>query len=268
MDVSGDVATRYSGFTASNGTNNDIAVGATSFARITGPSAAFTITGIAGGVDGKLLVLYNSTTQSFTVSNENASSAAANRITTLNSTGDIVINGKGAVKMIYSAADSRWLVMSTSTTVSLTNTGIIIKKRSADTTITSSASLHNDGVMYIPINANDSMKIQGYFDMKENSSNKPMKIAFTGPAGSTMNICVTTDNNGAVQQDFLKTSGTATAAIAGTSNSVNEQGILVYGTIVTGSTAGNIQLQWEQSTSGADQLTMVSGSYLKGIYIR
>jgi hypothetical protein len=268
VDISGDLATRYTAYTASNGANNDIAIGSTSFIRVTGPTAAFSLTGIAGGVDGKLLVIYNSTTQTFTLSNESASSTAANRITTLNSTGDIVINGKGAAKLIYSTADSRWLVMSTSTTVSLTNTGITIKKRNADTTISASASLHNDGVMYIPINANDSMKIQGYFDMKENSSNKPCKIAFTIPAGAVMNINVTTDNNGSVQQDFLKTSGTATAAIAMTAGGVNEQGILVYGTIVTGATSGNIQLQWEQSSSGADQLTMVTGSYLKGIYIR
>jgi hypothetical protein len=269
VDVSGDVATRYSAYTASNGTNNDIAVGATSFARITGPTAAFTITGIAGGVDGKILVLYNSTTQSFTLSNENASSLAANRITSLNSTGDIVINGKGAVKMIYSAADSRWLVMSTSTTVSLTNTGIIIKKKTVNETVTSSSTLQNDNDLFIPINANDSMKIQGYFDMKENTANKTGKVAFTIPSGATMNIVVTTDNNAAVQQDFLKSSGTATAAIDGTpTTGVNEQGILIYGTIVTGSTAGNIQLQWAQGTSGTDQLTFAAGSYLKGIYIR
>jgi hypothetical protein len=63
MDMAGDYSMRYSNYTASNGNNNNIVAGTSSFLRITGPTAAFEITGVAGGVDGKFLVLFNSTSQ-------------------------------------------------------------------------------------------------------------------------------------------------------------------------------------------------------------
>jgi len=268
VDVSGDLATRYSAYAASNGVNNNIAIGTSSFVRITGPSAAFSITGITGGVDGKMLVLYNSTAQTFTLTNEGLTSTAANRVTSLNSLGDIVVNGKGAIKLIYSAADSRWLVLSASTTVSASTTGQVIKRIATDETYTLLTTLHNDLYLSVPIPANDSMKIEGYIDAKENTAGKFCKIAFTLPAGASMNIMVLTDNATAVQQDFLKTSGTATAAIDCNPFGTNEQGILFFGTVVTGATAGNVQLQWALNAVGADVLTFVKGSYMKGTLIR
>ncbi len=268
VDVSGDLATRYSTFTAANGANNNIVIGTSSFVRITGPSAAYSVTGITGGVDGKILVIYNSTAQTFTLSNEGLTSTAANRVTSLSSLGDIVINGKGAVKLIYSAADSRWLVLSASTTVSVSTTGQIIKRIATDETYSNSTALHNDLYLAVAIPANDSMKIEGYVDAKDNTAAKFAKIAFTLPAGATMNIMVLTDNATAVQQDFLKTSGTATAAIDLNPTGTNEQGILFFGTVVTGGTAGNVQLQWAQNTSGADVVTFAKGSYMKGTLIR
>jgi hypothetical protein len=268
LDVSGDLATRYSSFTASNGVNNDIAIGTSSFVRITGPTAAYSVAGITGGVDGKILVIYNSTAQTFTLTNEGTTSTAANRITSLSSAGDIVIYGKGAVKMIYSSSDSRWLVIASSSTVSSTTTGVTVKRISADETSTGSATLHNDTYLFVPIAANDSMKIEGYIDEKENTTGKFCKIAFTVPTGCTMNIMVQTNNAGSVQQDFLKVSGTATLQIDCDPTATKEQGILFFGTVVNGSTAGNVQLQWAQYTSGADVLTFAKGSYMKGSLIR
>ena len=56
IDANGDLALRENAFTAGNGNNNDIAIGNYSFVRISGPNAAFTITGIGGGVNGKMVV--------------------------------------------------------------------------------------------------------------------------------------------------------------------------------------------------------------------
>jgi hypothetical protein len=179
-----------------------------------------------------------------------------------------VIYGKGAVKMIYSSSDSRWLVIASSSTVSSTTTGVTVKRISADETSTGSATLHNDTYLFVPIAANDSMKIEGYIDEKESTTGKFCKIAFTVPTGCTMNIMVQTNNAGSVQQDFLKVSGTATLQIDCDPTATKEQGILFFGTVVNGSTAGNVQLQWAQYTSGAYVLTFAKGSYMKGSLIR
>ncbi len=115
LDISGDVATRMATFTAVNGTgaaNNDAAIGAYSFVKVSGPSAAFTISGLAGGYDGKIVTLYNSTAQNMTIANASASSSAANRILTLTGA-NITTTGTGTVTLQYDGASSTWIVIAT-----------------------------------------------------------------------------------------------------------------------------------------------------------
>jgi hypothetical protein len=103
-------------YTATNGANNNIGPSPASFIRISGPTSAFTITGVAaeagGDPNGRVMYLFNSTTQNMTIANESASSTAANRIIT-GSGADIVTTGTGVVQMIYSAPDSRWIAIAT-----------------------------------------------------------------------------------------------------------------------------------------------------------
>lgn len=103
-------------YTAVNGTNNNVGFPAATFVRVSGPSAAFTITGVASaaynGAAGRLLYIFNSTSQNMTIANESASSSAANRIIT-GSGADIVTTGTGTIQMIYSPPDSRWVVIAT-----------------------------------------------------------------------------------------------------------------------------------------------------------
>lgn len=96
-----------------NGNNNNVVIGTHSFIKIkAGPSAAFAITGIAGGVDGRVLILYNATGQNMTIGNENVLSTASNRI--LTTTGaDFVSTADCVVKLIYDLDAQRWIVVST-----------------------------------------------------------------------------------------------------------------------------------------------------------
>lgn len=263
VDVNGDFATRYSSYTASNGSNNDIAVGTSSFVRFTGPSAAYSITGVAGGVDGKVIVLYNSTTQSFTVSNENANSTAANRIWTLNSAGDLVIAGKAAVKLMYSTSDSRWIVIGSSVTTTPSTTGFEFAKKYVDQSITSSTTLTNDNDLFLPIAANDSMVIEGSFWY--NGSTGDLQIAFTIPAGSSMDIAVFSETTSHPESHIMTASGTSTGKLNMSSGNVPLE---VRGVIISGSTAGNIQLQWAQGTSSGTASTLKAQSHIHGTLIR
>jgi hypothetical protein len=108
-DINGDIALRAGSFIAGNGNNNDISIGQRSFVRITGPTAAFTITGIAGGQDGKIVFLYNTTAQNMTIANESASSSAANRILTMSGANESTTT-TGNVTLIYDATGQRWIV--------------------------------------------------------------------------------------------------------------------------------------------------------------
>ncbi len=113
FDVNGDFAMREgTAIALANGVNSNIAVGATSHIRITGPTAAFSITGIAGGVNGKVVTLINTTAQQMTLTND-ATSVAANRI--YNPAGlPLVLNGQyNTVTLIYNSTLARWVIKGT-----------------------------------------------------------------------------------------------------------------------------------------------------------
>jgi len=110
IDINGDIATRMAIYNASNGTSNNISIPSNSFIKITGPSSSFTITGISGGYDGKIVTLYNSTSQNMTISNSSGSSSSANRILTLTGS-NLVTSGTGSVTMQYDSVSSRWIVI-------------------------------------------------------------------------------------------------------------------------------------------------------------
>lgn len=94
-----------------NGANSDIALPGNRTIRITGPTGAFSVSGFAGGTDGDRRTLINATSQNMTIAND-ATSTAANRI--LTQTGaDVTQTAQSAVEIIYSSADSRWLVIGT-----------------------------------------------------------------------------------------------------------------------------------------------------------
>lgn len=96
-----------------NGLNSNVTLPTQARNRITGPSAAFSVGGFTGGTDGVRLYLYNSTSQTMTIVNEDASSTATNRIHTLNGQNLILASGSQSyVTMSYDGTDSRWIVES------------------------------------------------------------------------------------------------------------------------------------------------------------
>jgi hypothetical protein len=105
---------RYALSTLGNGINQDIIVGTNVFVEVSGPSGAFSIEGIAGGRDGKFIIILNQTSQNMTIAVEGGATGndptAANRI--LSMTGaDRATTGNGAATLIYSAAASRWILI-------------------------------------------------------------------------------------------------------------------------------------------------------------
>lgn len=90
-----------------NGNNNDVTVNGT-WQGVVGPTGAFTVTGIAGGTDGKIVVLLNTVNQTMTVSFNDALSLAANRILS-KGFANVVVAGYGVVTFRYRG--SAWQVV-------------------------------------------------------------------------------------------------------------------------------------------------------------
>ena len=94
-----------------NGTNSDVAIGYATYVRISGPTAAFTITGLAGGEKGRFVFIRNTTAQQMTLVNQ-LTSTATNRIIT-QTLADLVLtgaNGQSAV-LLYDSVAARWVVI-------------------------------------------------------------------------------------------------------------------------------------------------------------
>ncbi|MFN8285372.1 MAG: interleukin-like EMT inducer domain-containing protein [Chitinophagales bacterium] len=114
FDISGDLALRETGIVLSSGANNnvDLVTKKYSFYRITGPGAAFSITGLSGGADGRVVTLYNTTSFPMTIANQNGSSTAANQIKTLDGNDMVSVAANASVSLAYDVTDQRWLVTS------------------------------------------------------------------------------------------------------------------------------------------------------------
>jgi len=110
LDINGDIILRNAAVTLVNGDNNDINTTTSrfSFYTIAGPAAAFSISGLNGGVDGRTITLYNNTASQMTIKHLQLS-AAANQVHTGTGT-DLVLNGNSSVTLRYMSADSKWHV--------------------------------------------------------------------------------------------------------------------------------------------------------------
>jgi len=94
---------------STTGSTNDVNFGTGELFRLTGASTQ-TITGIAGGADGRLLTLINAAGQNAVLSNQSTSSSANNRIIT--GTGsDLVLTPDAGVQLSYDASTNRWRVV-------------------------------------------------------------------------------------------------------------------------------------------------------------
>lgn len=111
FDLNGDIAIRWfdDGVIVS-GQYDDFDVEVVSALRITAPVGDYTLTGFLNGNNGKELLIYNDTAFVMTIAHENAGSAVANRIHTMEGM-DIVLPGESMAQFKYDELQQRWILM-------------------------------------------------------------------------------------------------------------------------------------------------------------
>ncbi len=92
--------------TLTNGANNNVTAAGTVFVEITGPTGAFSITGVQGGGADTFLAISNPTGQAMTIVHESGSSTAGNRFTLDGATD---ITGQEIAFFAYDTGTSRWI---------------------------------------------------------------------------------------------------------------------------------------------------------------
>lgn len=112
VSVDSNLQVPHINLAVSNGANNNVAIGDAGYVRLTGPTAAFNITGFANGVDGRELTVQNSTIYAMTIRNL-VGSSSGNQIATFSGADVVLPAGVGATAtFMYSATDHVWFLRS------------------------------------------------------------------------------------------------------------------------------------------------------------
>lgn len=93
-----------------NGNNSALALSINSYIRVSGPTSAFTICGLAGGRDGRRIQIENATGYPMTIANNSGNDpTAANRILTGTGADVITVNNPTVIQLTYDGSQSRWV---------------------------------------------------------------------------------------------------------------------------------------------------------------
>lgn len=106
VDINGGLALRHTSPAQITANQNDYAIGAGTAFRLN-TDASRNITGLTGGVNGKILIILNVGSFNIVFTNEDAASTAANRITS-STGGSLTILPNGCVIFQYDSTSSRW----------------------------------------------------------------------------------------------------------------------------------------------------------------
>jgi hypothetical protein len=111
----GGVSLGQEEITLANGANNNVAPGYAAFTRIIGPTGAFSISGLTGGEPGRIIAIENTTSETWTITDQGGSSTDVHRIKT-SSGADVVLSGTGGQTAIfvYDGSQSRWALVAQS----------------------------------------------------------------------------------------------------------------------------------------------------------
>lgn len=269
LDINGGYATRQKTLTLSNGRNDNIDIGDYSFVRIVGPTAPFSISGICCGTDGKRCRIANMTGQDWTIMDSSSSSTLGNRIET-NTNSDVTVKGPVPVlDMIYDSASNQWLLGTLNANQVIGAIGsIVYVYKTADESVTSSATIQDDDHISFSLNAYETWELNGELQADNVSNNVDIKIAWQFPAGATARFYVTgiQDAGGnAIQGNGLITGSNTPKTIQ--INSGVSSLISVRGIIKMGSTSGTLKLRWAQGTANLSTTTLRAYSYAKIIRV-
>jgi len=115
LDVYGDVIFRTVTISADDGITYafDINTTKSSYYRVSGPTADFTLAGIIAGIDGRTITLFNRSGFSMQLNNEDPFAALTDQIVT-GTNADLIIVNKGIVTLQYDGTEEKWIVKSSS----------------------------------------------------------------------------------------------------------------------------------------------------------
>lgn len=139
--------------------------------------------------------------------------------------------------------------------------------KTATEVVNNSATLQDDDHLFVTPRINTRYMLNSFL-MWTSGTTPDIKLTFSIPAGSTMNLNVTTYSRAAAagtnlaDSRMMSQSETVSIPGQGTTFSTQSQWTVITGQVGIGATAGNVTLQWAQNTANASDTSMVIGSWL------
>lgn len=239
--------------------------------RTLGQSIDTSMAELKGGTTGQVLSKTSNTDMDFTWVAQDDSNAIQNAI--VDAKGDLIaatandtparlaVGSNGQVLTADSTAGTglAWTTLVSGATVKTV-------RKSSDQTVTSSTTLVNDSQLKFAVAANETYIFQAWLYTYAADGTPDIKVTFTGPSGSTVlwSSSQVIFNSGAATTLTVVNPGGTTADLF---VDANFRAIQLYGTILNGATAGDVQLQWAQNTSSANGTSVKAGSSIFGIKV-
>lgn len=132
----------------------------------------------------------------------------------------------------------------------------------ADEPVTSSTALQNDDALFLPVAASAFYIFVCYLDYEGGTQGaSDIKWQWSVPALSTMKYGNLNNNNAGTLVGATSHAAAATV-IAGTNGAGTLMSAWMFGSLITGGTAGTMQLQWAQNASSATATIVHAQSFL------
>lgn len=144
------------------------------------------------------------------------------------------------------------------TATALNTLAPLVARKTADETVNNSAVLQNDNELVLAVEANTSYIVWCHL-VQQSGTTPDFKFEFTFPTGATRAGWNAFGGNTANWQATLANANGGSSGINGTGANSS---VDVYGLLVVGSTAGNLQLVWAQNTANASDTIVRAGSFL------
>jgi hypothetical protein len=277
MHINGGYATTSQTINLNAGENDNVPVGDCAYLRVNVTAgSAFTITGLAAGVDGQRLRLVDVNGNDMTIANGSALSTYGNRIET-DVGSDITVKGTVPIlDMTYDSTLHEWMLGTLNANQVIGGIGSIIYATKAnDLSYTNQNVLQSDNDLSFSVSANQTWELNGELDAEIVGNQAPdIKMGFTFPNNSTMKIFYTgiaaAGGNAITGEDKIteSTATTSTSSTCSIISNVKPSYITIRG-IVTTTASGTLQFQWSQNNATNNTSTVLkAGSYMKIIRVK
>ena len=140
--------------------------------------------------------------------------------------------------------------------------GMSLKVKTADVTITSDSTLNDDADLLFAVAANEKWQFEGLI-IFDSAATSNFQLSFAGPAGSVGAFAIQAYEDGTTVLGAVEIVAALGSGVTITTSDSSPWMVQFWGAIANGGTAGNLTFRWAQGASSGNATTVHAGSYLK-----